>query len=89
LAKLSGLDVVTILEACSKHGVSMFKYGQLEITFNGWPTFASKSQVQLTPEGGAPEVPTVEPVKEDPTLDELFLEDPSAYEDALLRANDR
>lgn len=86
MAELSRLDIESLIKVCSQYGVSMFKYGQFEVTFNRWPSFASNQAVQSSPEGGAPEV---SPVIEQTSLDDLFLEDPSAYEDALLRANDK
>ena len=86
MAELSGLEIESLIKACCEYGVSSLKYKQLMLTFNRWPTVASKQALQSSAEGGEPEVPAVD---EGPSLDDLFIEDPAAYEDALLRANDR
>ena len=84
MAELSGLEIEQIIKVCSQYGVSRFELGDLAITFNRWPTFDAKQEVQSSSEGDKPEE-----VAKETTLDDLFIEDPSAYEDALLRATDK
>jgi len=84
LAELYGLSLKEILESCCENGVSFFKSGELVIHFNRWPVSASKNKVQSSIEGDG--------LSQDASgvtndkLDELLMEDPAAYEDALVRA---
>lgn len=84
-------DLVKIIEACGKHGVSSFKSGEIEISFNGFVIHDEKDYAS-----------TVEPISHnvvvDPKFEEqqryevaqddtenLLVTDPAKYEEQLFK----
>lgn len=90
MAKSIGLDVVAIIKVCAENGVQTFKSGSLEINFGGWPIQKTKHPIQSI-EGGVSSIDVSsdeqKPAKSDTDMDELLIENPLAYEEALEKAS--
>lgn len=88
---LKATDLVKIIEACGKNGVSNFKAGEVEIQFNGFVKHSEKDyptkvepilqNVQVDPNF---ELQQNSEVEADDT-ENLMITDPAAYEAALFK----
>lgn len=77
------LSLSEIMELCTRYGVSSYQDADLKISFHERSSVYTNQAVEST-EGGKPEAEE----SRRPSLDELFIEDPEAYEEALLQARD-
>lgn len=88
---LKSSDLVKIIEACGKNGVSNFKAGDIEIQFNGFVKHSEKDyptkvepilqNVQVDPNFGIQESSEVEANE----TENLVITDPLAYEEAIFK----
>lgn len=90
MAKSNGIDLIEIIKICAEYGVQSFKSGDIEINFGNWPIQRPKQPIQSM-KGGVPssdlssdEQQLREPM---PDMDELLIENPLAYEEALEKAS--
>jgi len=85
---MENFDLVKVIEACGKHGVSYFKHGRLEIRFAG---FVLQSETDYSDKVEKPQSIVVDPKFEDEAvkeqvledIDDLLVTDPLAYEDYI------
>lgn len=84
-------DLVKVIEACGKNGVSTFKFGEIEINFNGFVNCTEKDYPSRI--DGVSDNIIVDPKFEDQqnyeehgdVIENLLLTDPVAYEEALFK----
>lgn len=88
---IDSIDLVEIIEACGKNGVSHFKAGEVEIQFNGFVKHTEKDYPTKVE-------PVLQNVPVDPNfqlqetseimsdeIENLMITDPAAYEAALFK----
>lgn len=89
--ELKSKELVDVIDACGKNGVSQIKLGDIEITFNGfvkvlesdYPEFAAKVGNTVVADPNFQYQQDLESGYQDD--EELLILDPAAYEDKLLK----
>lgn len=93
-SELNVKDVCEIIAACATNGVSMLKYGALEVQFKEHNPSKEKVQdqpIELTSQGPENEVPTMSPevlqkIEQDmkqAELEQMMLTDPAQFEELI------
>ena len=88
---MDGKDLVKIIEACGKNGVTLFKQGDLEMHFNGFVNYNEKDYSNRVDQ--IRDVKSIDPKFEeqfdfDMSREEdadLILEDPAKYEEYIYK----
>ena len=81
--KFGAKDICSIIEACSKAGVTHISIGDINITFNGAKSPNNLTDVAKDPNNGLRSVP-LEPVTDrDQELEILMITDPERYEEMV------